>query len=75
MLVLSRKLNETICVGPDITIKVIRVNGGRVRLAIEAPDNVRIQRGELLEKPTPCRESADGSIRRTASVPLACDVV
>lgn len=59
MLVLSRKPNETICVGRDITIKVVRVSGGRVRLAIDAPDHIRIQRGELVDKPTLC---SDGDI-------------
>ena len=68
MLVLSRKPNETICIGSDITIKVVRVSGGRVRLAIEAPDHVRIQRGELLDKPTLCSEGDVVSRRITASL-------
>lgn len=56
MLVLSRKLNETICIGNDVTVKVMRINGGRVRIAIDAPDHVRIHRGELVEEvPQPCR--------------------
>jgi len=51
MLVLSRKLNETIHIGADVKVTIIRVNGGGVRLGIEAPDGVQIVRGELL-KPT-----------------------
>jgi carbon storage regulator len=47
MLVLSRKVGEKIVVGDDITITVQRVAGGRVSLAIEAPRDVRILRGEL----------------------------
>jgi carbon storage regulator len=47
MLVLSRKVGEKILVGDDITITVQRVAGGRVSLAIEAPRDVRILRGEL----------------------------
>ncbi len=46
MLVLSRKLGETIVIGNDITLTVIEVKGNRVRLAIEAPDQVRILRAE-----------------------------
>ena len=47
MLVLSRKIGEKIHVGNDITIEVRRVAGNRVTLAVEAPRQVRILRGEL----------------------------
>jgi len=47
MLVLSRKIGEKIHVGNDITIEVRRVAGNRVTLAVEAPRDVRILRGEL----------------------------
>jgi carbon storage regulator len=49
MLVLSRKIGEKIHVGDDITIEVRRVAGNRVTLAVEAPRQVRILRGELRE--------------------------
>lgn len=49
MLVLSRKVSERIHIGNDIFIEVRRVAGNRVTLAINAPKNVRILRGELLE--------------------------
>ena len=49
MLVLSRKIGERIHVGNDITIEVRRVAGNRVTLAVEAPREVRILRGELKE--------------------------
>ena len=47
MLVLSRKVGERIVIGDNITVVVQRVSGGRVSLAIEAPQDVRILRGEL----------------------------
>jgi carbon storage regulator len=47
MLVLSRKIGEKIHVGNDITIEVRRVAGNRVTLAVDAPREVRILRGEL----------------------------
>ncbi len=47
MLVLSRKVGEKIVIGDGITVTVQRVAGGRVSLAIEAPRDVRILRGEL----------------------------
>lgn len=47
MLVLSRKSNESIRIGDEITIKVISVRGGRVRIGIDAPEDVIIRRSEL----------------------------
>jgi len=47
MLVLSRKIGEKIHVGPDITLTVVAVDGGKVRLGIEAPETVGIFRAEL----------------------------
>lgn len=53
MLVLTRKLNEQIIIGQQgITIKVIDVRGGKVRLGIEAPEDVRIERAELHHTPS-----------------------
>lgn len=49
MLVLSRKPNQDIHIGNNIVIKVVRVNGNRVTLGIQAPDHVTIKRGELCE--------------------------
>ena len=47
MLVLSRKPGEAIQISDDITLTVSRVRGGRVRLSIEAPKNIRILRKEV----------------------------
>jgi carbon storage regulator len=47
MLVLSRKTDEQIFVGDDITITIVEIRGNRVKLAIKAPSNVIILRGEL----------------------------
>ena len=46
MLVLSRKLGEQIQIGENVTITVCRIQGGQVRIGIEAPDEVAIQRAE-----------------------------
>lgn len=51
MLVLSRKLNEVICIGPDIRIVVVDIDRGKVRLGIEAPKEVLVLREELKETP------------------------
>ncbi|MCC7474841.1 MAG: carbon storage regulator [Pirellulales bacterium] len=47
MLVLSRKVGERIHVGDDIVLEIRRIAGNRVTVAIDAPRNVRILRGEL----------------------------
>jgi carbon storage regulator len=53
VLVLSRKIVETISVGDGIEIVVNRISGNRVTLGIKAPGNVRIVRGELDRYPSP----------------------
>lgn len=47
MLVLSRKVDEAIQIGDNITVTVIKVKGNTVRLGISAPADVRVMRGEL----------------------------
>ena len=55
MLVLTRKEAESICIGDNIVTTVSRIQGKRVRFAIEAPKEIRIVRNELLHAvaPTP----------------------
>ncbi|MBI3462841.1 MAG: carbon storage regulator, partial [Planctomycetes bacterium] len=47
MLVLSRKLGERIVIGDQISISVVRIAPGTVRIGIEAPEDIRIVREEL----------------------------
>ena len=49
MLVLSRRSKESIVVGDRITVTVVEIRGNRVRLAIEAPKEVRVLRTELID--------------------------
>ena len=49
MLVLSRKIGESIQIAGDIRVTVTQVRGGRVRLSIEAPNSVRVLRMEVTE--------------------------
>ena len=55
MLVLSRKLNEKIVIDGGIVVTVVKIEGGQVRLGIEAPKLVKVFREEILE--TSGRES------------------
>lgn len=47
MLVLSRKVNERIQIGDEITITVVRISDGNVRIGINAPSHLLILRDEL----------------------------
>ncbi|WP_404309339.1 carbon storage regulator CsrA [Neorhodopirellula lusitana] len=47
MLVLTRKINEQIKIGNDITITIIKLRNNQVRIGIDAPREVRVIRGEL----------------------------
>ncbi|MCP4786473.1 MAG: carbon storage regulator [Fuerstiella sp.] len=50
MLVLTRKPAETIHIGDNVVVKVIKTARGTVKIGIEAPDSVRVIRGELLDE-------------------------
>ncbi|MCA9125083.1 MAG: carbon storage regulator CsrA [Planctomycetales bacterium] len=59
MLILSRKTNEQIHVGDDISITVVSVSGSRVKLGIDAPESVKIIRSELAQKQRPTSRLTD----------------
>jgi carbon storage regulator len=50
MLVLSRKVGEEILIGDSIRVRVLEVSGSRVKLGFVAPQDVRLQRTELVER-------------------------
>lgn len=47
MLVLSRRVGEVIKINDDITIMVVRIDGDKVRIGIEAPKEIPVHRGEV----------------------------
>ena len=49
MLVLSRKVGDTLVIDNHTTVTVTKISGNRVTLGIKAPNDVRILRGELQE--------------------------
>lgn len=49
MLVLSRKKNESIVIGDDITLTIVDIRGDKCRVVIEAPKNVPVHRLEVAE--------------------------
>ena len=49
-LILTRRVGETILIGPDVTVTVLGVKGNQVRLGIEAPRDVAVHRQEVAER-------------------------
>lgn len=47
MLVLSRKKNETVVIGGEVTVRVLEIKGHVVRLGIVAPKEMQVFRGEI----------------------------
>jgi carbon storage regulator len=76
MLVLSRKVGERIHVGENITLEIRRIAGNRVTLALEAPRDIRILRGELeaaaraFDAPGNQRTDATPPFSRLSRVPI-----
>jgi len=62
MLVLTRKYQEKIRIGENITITVLRMKGKAVRLGIEAPTNVPVVRGELSFEDAPAEDDGLATI-------------
>ena len=77
MLVLSRKINESIMIGDQVEIKVLEIRDNHIKLGIIAPKNVSIHRQEVFaeirdenvraarqERPLPSLDSASQAIRK-----------
>ena len=62
MLILSRKVDEKIKIGTDITLTIIEIHGDQVKIGVEAPKNVKVFRQEVYDSiQEQNREAAAGS--------------
>lgn len=68
MLVLSRKLMEKLYIGDAICVTVVRMEGGQVRLGIEAPREVPVVRAELKPR-TPAPSPLESVVRSATPTP------
>jgi carbon storage regulator len=70
MLILTRRPNETLNIGTEITVTVLRVNGNQVRIGMNAPRSMTVHREEIFDKVrAECIDEAksnDGRGRRAA---------
>jgi carbon storage regulator len=66
MLVLSRRVGETVMIGHDVKLTVLEVKGCQVRVGINAPKNVAVHREEIYR-----RILREGQRARAADMPVA----
>lgn len=50
MLVLTRRIGETLCIGDDVKVTVLGVKGNQVRLGVKAPKDVVVHREEIYKR-------------------------
>lgn len=50
MLVLTRRVGETIIIGGNVKIKVLGIQGGQTRIGVEAPKEVSVHREEIYDR-------------------------
>jgi carbon storage regulator CsrA len=50
VLILTRRPNETLMIGPEITVTVLGVKGNQVRIGVNAPKNVAVHREEIFDR-------------------------
>ena len=50
MLVLTRRIGESITIGSDIAVVVVGVNGKQIRIGVSAPKDIAVHREEIYEK-------------------------
>jgi carbon storage regulator len=60
MLILTRRVGETVMIGNEVTVTVLGVKGNQVRIGVNAPKNVSVHREEIYER---IKREEDGDSR------------
>ena len=67
MLILTRRVGETVMIGNDVTVTVLGVKGNQVRIGVNAPRDVAVHREEIFER-IKREEQGDTNSTRTAGL-------
>jgi carbon storage regulator len=69
MLILTRRVGETLMVGDEVTVTVLGVKGNQVRIGVKAPKHVSVHREEIYERIQAEQKSEpDGPAQATATL-------
>lgn len=63
MLILTRKIGESLLIGDDVEITVLSVRGSQVKLGVKAPKEIAVHREEIYQRIKALSESSDNEIR------------
>lgn len=63
MLILTRRVGETLMIGDDVTVTVLGVKGNQVRVGVDAPKDVAVHREEIYERIQKEQENSGNSSR------------
>ncbi len=64
MLILTRRIGETLVIGDDITVTILAQRGNQVRVGVSAPPNVRVDREEIATRRTVPPDEYDKTLKR-----------
>ncbi len=67
MLILTRRVGETLMIGDDVTVTVLGVKGNQVRIGVNAPKDVSVHREEIYERIKKEQQAASGGERPAGS--------
>ena len=70
MLILTRRVGETVMIGNEVTVTVLGVKGNQVRIGVNAPKDVSVHREEIYER---IKREEDGSEGASAKTPKPVD--
>ncbi len=73
MLILTRKVDEAIRIGDDVVIKIVEVNKRHVKIGIEAPKTVSINREEVYQKIQ--EENREAATHKEESIKSIADLI